>query len=106
MSPTARTLKLLRDDGWLADVVERWIPRAKIRKDLFGLIDILAIRDGEVLAVQTTTASNVTARRQKAEAHPNLPFVKEAMRFVIHGWRLRKLKGEKRGHWVCREVEL
>ena len=40
MSPTARSLRYLRECGHVADVVERWIPRANVRRDLFGVIDV------------------------------------------------------------------
>ena len=43
MSPTGRTLKLLRDGGFLADVVEPWIPKLERRRDLFGGFDVLAV---------------------------------------------------------------
>jgi hypothetical protein len=41
-SPTARTLKLLRTRGWTADVCERWIAQAGIKRDLFGVADVAA----------------------------------------------------------------
>jgi len=37
-SPTQRTLKKLRDEVYLAQVVEKWNAFAKIRQDLFGII--------------------------------------------------------------------
>lgn len=48
MSPTQRTLKVLRADGWLAGIVERFItagPNRKFgnRSDLFGVFDIVAV---------------------------------------------------------------
>ena len=43
---TARTLKYLRDHGYQAEVVERYLSFAKRRKDLFDIIDIIAI-DGK-----------------------------------------------------------
>ena len=45
ISPTQRTLKRLRDSGDypLVTIVERWNAFAKIRQDLFGIIDLLAI---------------------------------------------------------------
>ena len=42
-SPTARTMAALRSEGWTVEVVEKWIPGAQIRRDLFGVIDVLAI---------------------------------------------------------------
>lgn len=32
LTPTARSLDLLRRDGWLVEVVERWIPGARLRR--------------------------------------------------------------------------
>ena len=45
ISPTQRTLKRLREkeEYPLVTIVERWNAFAKIRQDLFGIIDILAI---------------------------------------------------------------
>ena len=42
-SPTQRSLKLLRDEGYTAQVVERWNPHARVRQDLFGVIDTAAM---------------------------------------------------------------
>lgn len=64
-SPTQRTLKALRDEGYLTEVVERWNPHANIRQDLFGWIDIIAIKPGQILAVQATSYSNHSARVKK-----------------------------------------
>lgn len=64
-SPTQRTLKALRAEGYMTEVVERWNPHANIRQDLFGWIDIIAIKPGEILAVQATSGSNHFARVTK-----------------------------------------
>jgi hypothetical protein len=72
MSNTARTLKLLRAHGWHADVCERWIPGANIRRDLFGAFDIIALKNeqprherGRILAVQTCNECDVKRRQDK-----------------------------------------
>ena len=120
LSPTKLTLRHLRDvEGWpLVEVVERWNAHARIRQDLFGFIDVLAVgappaltREfadlgiyalGETLAVQTTTAGEVSRRIHKIEDHPNLGHVREAgWRIVVHGW------AKKNGRWVlAREVDV
>ena len=56
MTPTQRSLKYLREQGYTVAIVERWNAFAKIRQDLFGFIDLLAIKPGETLAVQTTAS--------------------------------------------------
>lgn len=52
---TSKTLELLRDQGWMCEKVEQWIPGANIRRDLFGIIDIIAIDRGQVLGIQSTS---------------------------------------------------
>lgn len=102
MSPTARSLKLLRSRGYLAGVVEQTVPKTFIKRDLYGFIDILAIHPdtGETLAVQTTSADNVSHRARKIGDHENLPTVRAAgWTLHIHGWR--KVKNR----WKCREVD-
>ncbi|MBI4326652.1 MAG: hypothetical protein HY674_15520 [Chloroflexi bacterium] len=44
MTPTQRSLSKLRAEGWLAVIVERWNPYDRVRQDLFGFADLLAIR--------------------------------------------------------------
>lgn len=101
MSPTARTLAQLRKDGWLAWVVEKWIPQTRTRSDLFGFIDILAIREGETLAVQATSRSNVSSRVNKITDHDNVGAVRKAgWRIEVHGWG--KMAN---GRWQCRVVD-
>lgn len=101
-SPTARTLDALRKDGWLAWVVEKWIPRARQRSDLFGFIDILALRNGEVLAVQATSRSNVSSRVHKIADHANVAAVRAA------GWRIEVWGWGKmaNGRWQRRVVDV
>ena len=101
-SPTQRSLALLRERGYLPYVVETWNPYARIRKDLYGFIDIVAIKVGAegVLAVQTTTGTNLSARIKKAEGLEayNL-WIATGNVVEFHGWR--KLKtGKKQRTWV------
>ena len=101
-SPTQRSLKLMRDRGYLCEVTERWNPFAKIRQDLFNFVDVLCIKDGETVAVQTTSYSNVSARIKKISELDTPPIVKMAgWKIIIQGWHKNK-----EGKWVVREVEL
>ena len=56
MTPTQRTLSLVRKWGWLPAMVERWIPGAHIRRDAYGWIDALAldVASGRLWGVQST----------------------------------------------------
>ena len=102
MSPTARTLAKLRKEGWLAWVVEKWIPQTQRRSDLFGFIDVLAIRGDETLGVQSTSRSNVSSRVNKIADHENVARVREAGWIIhVHGWG--KMAN---GRWECRTVDV
>lgn len=107
-SPTQRSLAYLRAAGWTAEVVERWNPHARVRHDLFGFIDIMAVRGSETLAVQTTSGSGVSARLRKIAEQPRLADVRAAGWLVhVHGWRKVKLKrGAKTMRWACRVVDV
>lgn len=87
VSPTQNTIRILKDEGYLVAVVERWNPHAKIRQDLFGFIDVLAVKADETLAVQTTTKANMSARIRKISESENVGFVRDAgWRIEVHGW--------------------
>jgi len=88
ISPASLTLEHLRAHGWpLVETVERWNPHARIRQDLFGFIDVIAVRRDETLAVQATSLANVAARVRKIGEHPNIGPVREAgWRIVVYGW--------------------
>ncbi len=97
-SPTKRSLALLRETCDLVEVTEHWNPFARIRKDLYGWIDILAIRGPDTIAVQTTSWSNVKARIKKIEESDSIAVVRKAGWIIeVHGWK----KG-KDGKYVVR----
>ena len=101
-SPTTRSLAHLRERGYVVAVVERWNPYARIRQDLFGFGDLLALGDDEVIIVQTTSSANMAARIAKITEHPNLPAVRRAgIRIVVHGWRKSSA-----GTWTLRETDI
>jgi hypothetical protein len=92
-SPTTRSLALLRKEGWRAAVVERWNAHARVRQDLFGFIDILAMdMDGNLLAIQATSASNQAARLKKIQSSPVRAVAKDWLQrnsLEVWGWSKR-----------------
>lgn len=100
-SPTQRSLKHMREAGYLCAVVEKWNPHAMIRQDLYGFIDVLCVKGEDIVGVQSTSGSNVASRVTKITEHDNWPLVCKAIRVIVHGWRKNAEK-----HWVLREVEL
>jgi hypothetical protein len=100
LSPTQLTLKHLRDQGYVAEVVEHWNPHARIRQDLFGFVDVLAVGKGETLAVQTTSAPNVSARMHKIADSPYIGAARDAGWTIrVHGW------SKVKGRWVLKRDE-
>jgi hypothetical protein len=103
VTPTARSLKKLREEGWVPDVVESYNAFTKRRKDFFGIADIVALKDKETLAVQATTDSNISSRVRKIEDAEHVDAVRKAgIRIEVWGWR----KDPKKRKWVCRIVDL
>lgn len=94
MTPTQRSLKLLRDEGWTAEVVERWNPHARIRQDLFGFADVVAIKPDHMPMLVQVTSTGWASRIKKIVS---LEAARLAMRggfaIEVHGWR--KLKSNK-----------
>lgn len=102
MTPTQRSLKHLREQGYTVDVAEHWVSFAKIRRDLFGIIDLVVLAGPETIGVQTTSGSNVSARVKKITASEHLPALRRAgWRLLVHGWRKNST-----GKWVLREVDV
>jgi ADP-dependent phosphofructokinase/glucokinase len=100
-SPTQRSLEYLRKRYPLADVVERRVHRF-VTRDFVGIIDIIALSETEIVAVQTTSGSNLAARITKMAESDALPILLSAgIKVFAHGWSKRA-----NGRWHLREVEL
>lgn len=88
MSPTQRTLAYLRAEGYTVAITEHWNQWARRRVDLWGFVDVLALRENETLAVQCTSDSNVSARVKKIADHENIgPVRKAGWKVIVMGWK-------------------
>lgn len=87
-SPTQLTLKKLKSDGWTTvQITEHWNSWARIRQDLFQIIDVLAIKDGVTTGIQVTSKSNMSARAKKIADSDHIGNLREAgWVILIHGW--------------------
>lgn len=109
-STTQLSLQYLRDLGFTADVCERWVPSPgrSVRKDLFDILDIVALRDDVTLGVQTTTKGEIPKRLRKIQASENFPLLRKAgWEIVVHGWWLYEPPpggGQGRKHYECVEA--
>lgn len=102
-SPTELSLKFLRENGYTVAVTEHWNPFGKVRQDLFGIIDLVAIKSGipGVLGIQTTSRSNISARVSKSKQNKDLlTWYKSGNNFIIHGWY------KENGCWKLEEREV
>lgn len=101
-SPTERSLKYMRDRGYTCHIVEKWIYvpigagvwEPKNRVDMWGL-DIVCVHPEKVpVAVQTTSASNHSARVKKMLAIPELLHLARFITVEVHSWGVRKKDGK------------
>ena len=102
MSPTQRSKAHLEKQGYRVAITEHWCPFSHRRKDFFNIVDLLAIREGETLAVQTTSGSNVSARVKKIAESDAIADIRAAgWGFHVHGW-----KRGTNGRYTLREVDV
>lgn len=105
-TPTSRTLAWLRGQGYTAQVVERFNIHAKVRVDLFGCIDVVAIGNGQIIGVQACAGASHAARKAKALAIPALrTWVECGGTFWVVSWSKRGPRG-KRKVWTERAEEV
>jgi len=105
-SPTQRSLSHLKACGYTAQVVERFNIYAKVRVDLFNFIDIVAIKENQIVGVQTTSTGNMGARIKKILLIPEAKlWIQAGGLVVVHGWALRGKAG-KRKLWELKEKNI
>lgn len=106
-SPTSRTLQELKRLGFAAQVVERWNAFAKKRIDLFGIIDVVAIKPGVgIIGIQATSGTNHAARRTKSLAEPRLRlWLESGGRFEVWSWAKQGARGARK-LWELRREEI
>ena len=109
ISPTSRTLKYYRTQGWEIDIVERFNPYAGkfgIRKDLFGIIDLIALAEHSIVGVQSCGQAFAEHKRKLLDSSFSLEWLKSGGRLILIGWRKLKLRrGSKAMRWMPRIYE-
>ncbi len=95
----------LREAGFTCGVVEKWNMHAKIRQDLFGFIDIVAMR-GDVIGVQATTMANKSSHVDKilAEKRARL-WLLAGGRIQLWSWRKLAVKVNRKS-WQADVMEI
>ena len=109
ISNTQRTLKYLRDNGAIVDVVERFNtfigPHGK-RHDCFGFGDILAISGNDIIMVQSTGQGFAEHDRTILGNEAAPKWLEAGGRIQLIAWRkIKEKRGGKRMIWSPRIKE-
>ena len=101
-TPDQLTRQYYSDKGYLPARVEKWVLHpAPRRSDFLGIFDYLCLGKGEVIAVQTTTLSNFSARRHKMLKSKAMKiWLDTGQKAILQVW------GKKSGRWYDKTVEL
>lgn len=102
-----QSLKLLREDGWTAEIVEYWHAFGKVKIDFCNFSDILFFKPGAgIHACQVTNRREIAPHIKKILAEPRaLIFVKAGGRILLHGWDRHSADGKK-PKWRCKGIEI
>ena len=107
-SPTTRSLALMRKEGYTCAITEHYNAFVGIRQDLYGFIDIVCLRGGEVgvLGIQTTSTGNINARIKKIQANPiYILWLQCGNKLEVQGWAKRGKAGKVK-HWTVKRVPI
>lgn len=106
ISNTSRTLEYIRSQGWEADKVEQFNQHAGPfgqRKDLFGIIDIIALTEHGITGIQSCGQSFSEHDKKILESPLSLLWLQKGGSLMLIGWRKIKLKrGGKALRWSPR----
>jgi len=113
MSPMERTKAELKKHGIWNEVVERWFPRSKkypfgLRKDLFSIIDLIALDKG-IVGVQVCGSDWMDHHRKiMCDKKENaVRWLRNGGRLEVWGWRkLKKVRGKKATYWKARVADV
>jgi hypothetical protein len=103
VTPTARSLQALRKEGYTVAVVEKFNPGARVRQDLYGFGDILAVKADPptILAIQATTVAHQAHRLTKLAGLPTVPiWLAAGGKVEVWGWAKRGPRGGRK-RWEC-----
>lgn len=100
---TLRSRKLMEERGFHVELTEHYNAYTQRRHDLWTFADLLCIHKetGEIVAVQSTSLSNISSRINKITDSDLLPIVRRAgIGVAVHGW------SKKLNRWQCREEDI
>lgn len=96
LSLTQRTLRQLRQEGYICGIVERYLSHVGpfgIHQDLFGIFDIIAIKPKSICGVQSCSGSKFAVHDRKIlDSEYSLEWLKAGGYIELWGWRKVKAK--------------
>jgi hypothetical protein len=95
VSPIQRTLQWLREHGYEPAKTEHWNHFARRRQDLFGFVDVLAVNENDLLAIQTSDGAHHAEHLAKILESKAARLLAHYAQVEIWSWSL-KLTRERR----------
>ena len=109
LTPTQRTLRHLRNQGWICDIVERFNPYAGPygkRIDAFHFMDILCMAENGIVAVQSCGQNFAEHEKNILSNSLAYEWLRCGGRLLLIGWRkVKKKRGGKLLVWAPRIKE-
>ena len=101
MTPMQLSMEFMRKSGWYVEKTEFDLRRPRKddddliwKHDLLRFCDILCLKRGRRLLVQTTSVSNISARVTKIRGLVTFEHAKQAgFEIQVHGWGSSKING-------------
>ncbi len=96
-----RSLKLLRDRGYIAEKVEQRlpIPGKFVTRDFCNFADLIAFGDNppRIIAVQVTSSAHLAEREKKIREEPRAwKWLGAKGEILMHGWAKRGPRGKRK----------
>jgi len=80
-------MALFESKGYKCEVVESYNSFTKRKKDMFGILDMVAIGNEETVGIQMTSKSNMSSRIKKIqESDYFVELLRSKWRIIVIGW--------------------
>jgi hypothetical protein len=80
-------MALFESRGYKCEVVESYNSFTKRKKDMFGILDMVAIGNEETLGIQMTSKNNMSSRIKKIqESDYFVELLRSKWRIIVIGW--------------------
>lgn len=98
-----RSLKQVKELGWLYQNTEHWNPYSRRREDLWGFCDILCLDGKRTIAIQACGADLASHRTKIYENEYVRAWLEAGNELEIWSWTKRKkVRGKKATYWHCK----